>query len=155
MGDFGKFGKQFQRLMDAWNAARHIRNVDPKDVVNGLRETGRFKKTMNVAAATVDVDGIDPMVLAATSGFERRQGMVPSPGDPVSGYPQRYIPVSRAADSEAKIFNYLANRIGPPSDLAGGTIRMHTQREMCSSCGGVMESFRRDYPNINVVVTWG
>jgi RHS repeat-associated protein len=154
-GDFGKLGKQFERLQDGWNAARHIRQINPKEVVDALRATGRFKKSMNVAAATVDVDGIDPMILAATSGFQRRDGMVPSPGDPLNGYPQRYIPVGRAADSEAKIFNYLADKLGPPNELVSGTIRMHTQRDMCDSCAGVMGAFRQDYPNITIVVTAG
>ena len=155
LGDFGKLGKQFERLQDSWSAARHIRDVDPKEIVDALRATGRFKKSMNLAAATVDVDGLSPMILTATSGFERRKGMVPSPGDPVSGYPQRYVPVGRAADSEAKLFNYLANRLGPPNSSAGGTIRLHSQREMCPSCSGVMNSFRRDYPGIRIQLTEG
>ncbi|MFE4335212.1 deaminase domain-containing protein [Streptomyces sp. NPDC056831] len=154
-GDFGKLGKQFERLQDAWNLARHIRGIDPKKVVDSLAATGRFKKSANLAAATVDVDGVNPMILAAMSGNERRAGMVPAPGDVHNGYPQRYVPTGRASDSEQKIFNYLANELGPPSESVGGTIRLHTQRDMCDSCNGVMKSFQADYPGIRIVMTEG
>ncbi|MFE2219774.1 deaminase domain-containing protein [Streptomyces canus] len=79
--------------------------------------------------------------------------MVPQPGDIVGGYPQRYIPVGRSADSEQKILNYLANKLGPPNGYASGTVRIHTQRDMCTPCSSVMKSFQSDYPNIRVVVT--
>ncbi|MHA5048801.1 deaminase domain-containing protein [Streptomyces sp. SD15] len=95
------------------------------------------------------------MVLVATSGREARKGMVPSPLDAVGGYPQRYVPVGRASDSEQKIFNYLADKLGPPNDYASGTIGLHSQRVMCDSCDGVMRSFQSDYPNIRIVVTEG
>jgi hypothetical protein len=155
LGDFGKLGKQFERIQDAWKSARHIREIDPKDVVDALRATGRIKSSVNIAATTVDVRGLDPMVLVATSGRQTRPGMVPSPGDAVGGYPQRYIPVQRDSDSEQKIFNYLADKLGPPNEYASGAIRLHSQRVMCDSCGGVLNSFRNDYPNIQVIVTEG
>ncbi|MCX4502838.1 hypothetical protein OOK53_10105 [Streptomyces anulatus] len=154
-GDFGKLGNKFKKLQDAWSAARHIREIDPRDVVDGLRATGRFRCSANLAAATVDIDGMDPMILAAMSGNDRRAGMVPSPGDTHAGYPQRYIPVGKTTDSEAKVFNYLADRMGPPGRGVSGTIRLHTQRPMCDSCSGVMDSFQRDYPDVRVIVTDG
>ncbi|MFB7454767.1 RHS repeat-associated core domain-containing protein [Streptomyces sp. NPDC056194] len=154
-GDFGKFGKQFERIFGSWKAARHIREIDPRKVVEALKASGRIKKGVNLAAATADIDTIPQMLLVAASGVERRDGMIPAPGDPIMGYPQRYIPVGRAADSEAKIFNYLADKIGPPTDRIGGTIRMHSQREVCPSCDGVKEAFQRDYPGIRIVVTEG
>ncbi|SCF73784.1 The BURPS668_1122 family of deaminases [Streptomyces sp. Ncost-T10-10d] len=81
--------------------------------------------------------------------------MVPAPGDPHSGYPQRYIPNGRASDSEGKIFNYLANELGPPNETVSGTIRLHSQRDVCDSCRGVMDSFQAEYPNIRIIVTEG
>ncbi|WP_354598968.1 deaminase domain-containing protein [Streptomyces sp. JL1001] len=81
--------------------------------------------------------------------------MVPSPGDVHAGYPQRYIPVGETADSEAKVFNYLADKMGPPGEGVSGTIQLHTQRPMCDSCSGVMDSFQKDYPDVRVIVTNG
>ncbi|MEV5605769.1 RHS repeat-associated core domain-containing protein [Streptomyces sp. NPDC052299] len=155
LGDFGKLGKQFEKIEDAWRMARHIRQIDPKKVVDSLRATGRFRKSSTLAAATVDVEGLNPMLLVSMSGTERRAGMVPAPGDAIGGYPQRYIPVGRRADAESKLFNYLADRIGPPSETISGTIRLHSQNIVCPSCGGVIEKFQMDYPQIRITVTEG
>jgi RHS repeat-associated protein len=119
-GDFGKLGKQFDRVAAAWNSADNIRKIDPANIVEELRKTGRFKGDANIAGATVDIEGIDPMALAAVSGAKSRDGMVPSVGS--HGNPQRYVPKrwpegaenNRFHDTEFKMLNYLANRLRTP-----------------------------------------
>jgi hypothetical protein len=161
-GDFSKFGKQFDRVVDIYKTADSIRKIDPAKVVEELMKLkgtpGGFKADANIAAATVDVDGVDPMLLASVSGQKTRDGMVPEVGP---HNPQRYIPRrlgkteknNRTTDSEFKILNYVANKLGPSSPNARGTVRLHSELPVCDSCQSVLSQFRADFPNVRVIVT--
>jgi WXG100 family type VII secretion target len=67
--------------------------------------------------------------------------------------------VPRANDSEVKLFTQLARDMGAkPGDLAAGksfpdvtgTIRLRSELVPCESCSGVIEQFKRLYPNVNI-----
>ena len=55
----------------------------------------------------------------------------------------------RDTDSEYKLFNYIATQ-KQPSDTF--TVNMLSERCMCESCMGVMEQFKKMYPNATVNV---
>lgn len=58
----------------------------------------------------------------------------------VSGY-------IRDSDSEYKLFNYIATQKQPNDTF---TVNMLSERCMCESCIGVMEQFKKMYPNATI-----
>lgn len=59
---------------------------------------------------------------------------------------------ARELDSERKILEQIAE--GLPPD-ASGRIQLFSELPVCDSCVGVIEQFRRDFPNIELIVTHG
>ncbi|KAF0863509.1 hypothetical protein PLD_22910 [Pseudomonas sp. LD120] len=59
--------------------------------------------------------------------------------------------IPRAGDSEAKILDGLAQKLGNNFN-AKGTVTIFTERPACSSCLGVVEQFKVKYPNIRIDV---
>jgi RHS repeat-associated protein len=126
--------------------------------VSDLRGAGQVAAKRNIAAAEVSIDGQDPYVLSSVSGDAERAGTVPSVGSP--GNPQRFIPQvtgnnTRFSDTEFKLLNSIANRLGPSSDSITGTIHLHSELPMCDSCSSVVSQFRETFPNIDLNVTTG
>lgn len=68
-------------------------------------------------------------------------------GDLVDGIVNTH---DRAYDSEAKMFEYLRKKHKPNDRF---TITILSERNMCESCRGVYQQFKKDFPNaiINVV----
>lgn len=58
----------------------------------------------------------------------------------------------RKVDSEAKLFEYLAD-IAEDGELH--SVNMLSERCMCDSCRGVMEQFQERYPNVTINVVSG
>jgi len=122
---------------------------------------GPISKNNNIAAATLDVDGMAHDTLAGVSGqVDRGSEVVPPVGSPDN--PQVFDPVGRPGqpewhqyDSEANLFNYLANKLGPASDAPHGTIYLYSERTVCTSCEGIIQQFEQRYPNIKVDVRAG
>ncbi len=63
---------------------------------------------------------------------------------------ERFAPAHH--DSEVLLLESLAGKLGPDSR---GTIQLFSERVVCESCGGVVDQFRKMFPNIEVVVTSG
>jgi filamentous hemagglutinin len=59
--------------------------------------------------------------------------------------------IPRAVDSEAKILEEVAARLGNNTS-ARGTMVIYSERNICTSCLGVMQQFQARYPNINITV---
>ena len=125
----------------------------------GLKN-GPISANNNVAAAAVNIDGMDPQMLTSVSGGSARTGTVPEVG--VEGNPQRFLPGrmdgganTRFSDTEFKILNYLANQIGPSSDSVTGSVWLHSDFPVCDSCNGVIDQFRSAFPNVDLRVTSG
>ena len=100
---------------------------------------------------------MDSYMLRSVSGSTEREGMVPNVGS--AGNPQRFLPTatggnSRFFDTEFKILNSVANRLGPSSSVRG-VINMHSELPVCSSCSSVMSQFRDAFPNIALNVSTG
>ncbi|MEU6217225.1 polymorphic toxin-type HINT domain-containing protein [Streptomyces sp. NPDC047022] len=126
--------------------------------VSDLRASGQVGAKRNIAAAEVAIDGQDSYVLSSVSGDAERAGTVPTVGS--EGNPQRFIPQAtgsntRFSDTEFKLLNSIANRLGPSSDSIAGTINLHSELPMCDSCSSVVSQFRDMFPGIDLNVTTG
>jgi RHS repeat-associated protein len=136
-----------------------VHNCNPaQDAVSNLRSAGTVGAKRNIAGARVAIDGQDPEVLLSASGDAARAGTVPGVG--TAGNPQRFIPTAtgannRFSDSEFKLLNYIANRLGPSSDSVSGTIDLHSELAVCPSCNSVISQFREAFPNVTINVTTG
>ena len=119
----------------------------------------------NVAFAEVDVGALSPetMVMKAYSQFDDRvEEFLPKPdGDLNSwilkpqvstskyvGTPEGYL---RDMDTEFKILETLAQRLGPSSQTSG-RINLISEKMVCPSCSDVVTQFRERYPNIQLNV---
>ncbi|WP_158632658.1 deaminase domain-containing protein [Amycolatopsis sp. WAC 01416] len=77
-----------------------------------------------------------------------------------AGNPQRFIPQAtggntRFSDTEFKLLNQTANRIGQSSPHVRGTINLHTDFAVCTSCSSVISQFRDAFPGVRLNLTTG
>ncbi|WP_460083173.1 deaminase domain-containing protein [Pseudomonas sp. H3_H05] len=129
------------------------------DIRTGLPREG------NVAFAEVDVGTLssETMVMKAYSQFDNRvEEFLPKPdGDLNSwilkpqvatskyvGTPEGYL---RDMDTEFKILETLAQRLGPSSQTSG-RINLISEKMVCPSCSDIVTQFRERYPNIQLNV---
>ncbi|MFE9559292.1 RHS repeat-associated core domain-containing protein [Streptomyces sp. NPDC006703] len=136
-----------------------VHNCDgAQAAVSDLRASGQVGAKRNIAAAEVALDGQDSYVLRSVSGDAERAGTVPTVGS--HGNPQRFMPQTtgsntRFSDTEFKLLNHIANRLGPSSESITGTINLHSELPLCPSCSSVVSQFRGAFPNIQFNVTTG
>lgn len=128
-------------------AREELAALDPK-----LRRGGR-----NVASSRVEIEGRAPEELISVSGADPIPGTVPTPQNRVFDTFRDGIP--RDWDTEVKILEEFARRNGAQRggmypDLRG-RIDLYTERTPCGSCTGVIEQFRRMYPNVEINVYYG
>lgn len=112
-----------------------------------------------MAVADIKIDGL-PSQMAAHSRInnptpaQQAQGIV---GEGSGLFQTQSVPnksgvlIPRAGDSEAKILDGLAQKLGNNFN-AKGTVTIFTERPACSSCLGVVEQFKVKYPNIRIDV---
>ena len=123
--------------------------------------TGSAKTGGNMGVARIDIPGIQPTMAAssqvdlpsaaqAASGFV---GKVPEtfPSSVVPTGGAKPFPLLRDVDSEAKILNNVAAKLGDNTS-ATGTINLLTERSPCASCSNVIDLFKAKYPNITINV---
>lgn len=123
-----------------------------------MRGSGTVGASRNIASANMMLDGEAPDLLTSVSGEAERAGTVPNVGSP--GNLQRFIPQAtgdnaRFYDSEFKLFNYMANKLGPSSDAVSGAIQLHSELPLCVSCNSVLNQFMNAYPNIDIIISTG
>lgn len=123
--------------------------------------TGNAKTGGNMGVAQIDIPGIQstmaassqvdlPSAAQAASGFV---GKVPEtfPSSVVPTGGAKPFPLLRDVDSEAKILNNVAAKLGDNTSTTG-TINLLTERSPCASCSNVIDLFKAKYPNITVNV---
>ncbi|WP_445262770.1 deaminase domain-containing protein [Pseudomonas sp. JAI120] len=127
------------------------------DVRTGLPREG------NVAFAEVDVGALssETMVMKAYSQFDNRvEEFLPKPGGDLNSWilkPQvstsKYVGTTegylRDMDTEFKILETLAQRLGPSSQTSG-RINLISEKMVCPSCTSIVNQFRERYPNIQL-----
>jgi RHS repeat-associated protein len=134
----------------AQSAAAKIRRSGTKSGTVGWKS--------NIASADVAIDGQGSYVVSSVSGDDVRLGTVPNVGTP--GNPVRFIPTatgknSRVYDTEYKLLNYIANKLGSPSSSVRGKIHLHSERKICPSCNSVISQFEKDFPNVVIKTSIG
>jgi len=144
--------------------------IDPeadKHIIDKVAEargglSNKYKERGNFAYAEVNVTGVDKTDFYAHSGIHNSAKGIPGteefsfkPENPV--YKATEAPDNagniylRDADTEYKILNDVANRLGGNKDVTG-TIRLFTEKDTCGSCNKIIQQFQKDYPNIKVEV---
>jgi filamentous hemagglutinin len=113
----------------------------------------------NMGVAQIDIVGL-PTTIAASSRIDNPTASQLSAGligKSTDIFESSKVPtaagfmVDRALDSEAKILNNIALRIGENKSITG-TITLLTEREPCVSCSAIIEKFREKYPNIKLSI---
>jgi hypothetical protein len=128
-----------------------------------LRATlpGKIKNEGNMAVAEIDVPGL-PKEMAAHSRID-----VVDDAQKANGFVGKVEketfesfkvankegskPYLRDIDTEAKILNNVAEKLGNNRSVSG-TINLLTERAPCLSCSSVIRQFEAKYPNIKVTV---
>lgn len=113
-----------------------------------------IRKTGNAAVAKIDVPGM-PKTLAAHSRVDvADKGFI---GKGSGNFKFNTInnskgePIPRNTDSEYKILDNLADKLGN-NVAAKGKVTIFTERTACGSCLGVVDQFQKKYPGIKIDV---
>ncbi len=149
--------------------------IDPvadAEICNRVKElrsslTGSFKKSGNFGYARVDIPGIEKKEFYAHSSIDELSETLAERVPDISLIPPNPLfealnvnsdnivdgenSYSRAYDTEYKILNDLASRLGDNNEAAG-TIRLFTDRMTCPSCTRVINTFMEKYPRIGIDV---
>lgn len=120
----------------------------------------KLRREGNAAVADINIEGISTTKISAHSRVDdlkpnyQSEGLV---GKGSQNFEYQTIPdkkgnpIPRNTDSEYKILDNLADRLGNNTN-AKGTVNIFTERPACGSCQNVAEQFMQRYPNIKVVI---
>ncbi|RRO03617.1 DUF637 domain-containing protein [Pectobacterium aquaticum] len=127
-----------------------------KQQVTDLRAglSSKHRQSGNVAVADINIPGM-PKTLAGHNLIEEEGNGFVGAGKQNFKYDTLLTkdnrPVIRNIDSEYKILDNLADRLGNNTS-AKGTVTIFTEKPACDSCLGVIKQFQDRYPNINIDV---
>lgn len=133
------------------------------DKVKKAREllTGKYATKGNMAYAEVHIDGIEKndfyghSKIYDVSKVPGAEDFSPQPSNPIfkatDELNSQGVAFPRDVDSEYKIINHIANRLGD-NYSASGTIRLFTERDTCNSCNRIIKEFKEKYSNITIEV---
>ena len=113
-----------------------------------------IRKGGNAAVAQIDIPGM-PKTLAAHSGIDKAENSFIGKGS--GNFKFKTInsgdgkPIPRNTDSEYKILDNLADKLGGNVSIKG-KVTIFTERAACESCLGVVDQFQKKYPGIKVDV---
>jgi hypothetical protein len=146
---------------------RQIDSVAEAHIIDRVREirgslTSKYKKSGNFALAEVDIAGLNKEFYAQSkidSLSGKLEDLVPDislqPKDPTfkaseaSGQDGKAY--MRDSDTEYKILNDIASRLGDKTEVSG-KIKLFTELDTCASCNRVIAEFAAKYPNIELEV---
>jgi hypothetical protein len=131
------------------NVVREIR-----EAANIARPVATLKDGQNVAKLEYDLEGVTGHLYGA-SGNRAIQNFVPPVAAGREVIPALYN--NRAADTEYKLLNWLAQNLNENMDGAQtrGRIVLYSQFSVCESCANVILEFKRMFPLIDVLVIAG
>ncbi|WP_052344264.1 pre-toxin TG domain-containing protein [Bacillus ndiopicus] len=118
--------------------------------INQIRQELSVGSKRNIAFAEYEING-KKGELIGVSGNAERAGTV--------GVPEKRIFDTittgnnpRTLDSEVKILENLASNL---SQQASGKVYLFSELPFCISCSGVIEQFKKRFPNIDVIIDHG
>ncbi|MGJ0625073.1 RHS repeat-associated core domain-containing protein [Xenorhabdus bovienii] len=104
----------------------------------------------NIATSNYDINGQKGMV-DAISGNNKNKLL--DFWEFPEGHVNQFHPLpGKGFDTEFKIMEYLASKF---PTTAKGRIELHSERVICDSCAGVIEEFKKTFPNIEVHTSTG
>ncbi|HHY2690736.1 TPA: deaminase domain-containing protein [Bacillus cereus] len=147
---------------------REIDTATEAHIIDRVKElrgklTSGYKKSGNFALAEVDVKGIDKSEFFAQSSINELNGTLEEriadislkPNNPTfkasKAADKNGIEYPRDSDTEYKILNDIANRLGNNTE-AKGKIKLFTELDTCDSCSRVIAEFAKKYKNIELEV---
>lgn len=147
-----------EKKVDAFrHQIRHVRRQGLGKTLNSIDEASQVKAGLaagantNVAKARIDIEGVERELLAV-SGEKSPSGTVGISEDPI--FETRFVDHDRRLDSEAKILEAIAKKLGKNHDCQG-SITLLSERPCCPSCLGVIQQFKKRYPNVSLQVYTG
>ncbi|MEM5601457.1 deaminase domain-containing protein [Bacillus cereus] len=144
------------------DTATEVHIIDRVKELRGKLTSG-YKKSGNFALAEVDVKGIDKSEFFAQSSINELNGTLEERIADISLKPnnptfkaskvadKNGIEYPRDSDTEYKILNDIANRLGNNTE-AKGKIKLFTELDTCYSCSRVIAEFAQKYKNIELEV---
>lgn len=171
----GRLEKADKLINEGFELPKAIPNpevgIQLQNRVDEIREAlpRKIREKGNVGVAKIDIEGL-PSELKAHSRINApddlgAEGFVllkeedewifqPKSVDPDNARLDTELAYTRKWDTEFKILEDVATRLGPNHD-ATGTINLFTERLACASCSDIIMEFRMRYPNIQVNVHVG
>ncbi len=128
------------------------------DDTRALLPTSALRKSGNMAIAEINIPGV-PSELKAFSRVNYAADMGADQGFTLLKSQRVFNTLEidgydRAVDTEAKILEEIASRLGNNPN-ATGTIQLLTENPPCASCQSVFQQFRQRYPNIQLKILDG
>jgi len=113
----------------------------------------------NMGIAQIDIPGLPNQMVASSridvpTAKQLELGFV---GKTTETFASTSVPnvagelIHRGPDSEAKILNNIAEKLGENTS-AKGSVTLLTEREPCTSCSNIIEKFQAKYPNISLKI---
>ncbi|WP_236249554.1 deaminase domain-containing protein [Lysinibacillus sphaericus] len=146
---------------------KQINPVEDQHIIDKVAEargqlSNKYKEKGNFAYAEVNISGIDKKDFYAHSGIHDASKKIPgaeefsfkteNPIFKATEAPDRKGDIYlRDGDTEYKILNDLAERIGTNSKT-NGTIKLFTEKDTCDSCNLIIQQFSKKYPDITIEV---
>ena len=167
----GSLGKAAAEAVPKFSS-RLINAVVDSKIFNRVKElrgmlTSAYKKSGNFGYADVNVSGISKSEFYSHSSIDSLTGELSQRVPDISLTPEKPVfdalkvngdnliegadAYLRNVDSEFKILNDIANRLGNNTS-ASGTIKLFTERVPCPSCSRVINMFMEKYKHIKIEV---
>ncbi|MEI4803420.1 deaminase domain-containing protein [Bacillus sp. FJAT-51639] len=147
------------------------RSIDSSKDADILNRVSEIKGTLsnrvlnksgsNMGYAEVNIEGINKNEFYAHSQVKdagenpNLEGFSPKPKTPKYEAQEAKnadgVSYLRDQDSEYKIINDVASRLGGNHD-AKGKIKLFTEKDTCDSCNSIISQFKKDYPDIEIEV---
>ena len=128
--------------------SKGIRPLEGRRITQSIRNSLKVRGR-NVAIAEVVING-KRKLYAAVSGKASPAGTVNKPTKRIfKTRPSGAMP--RKNDTEVKILEEIAEGLSKKSK---GKISIYTERAPCFSCQGVIEQFKKRFPDIELIVTY-
>ncbi|RNB60242.1 hypothetical protein EDM57_02760 [Brevibacillus gelatini] len=150
-----------------WTATRRVDPVKDAHIIERVSEIKSrlskkvLKKGGNFGYAEVDIPVVEQKEFYSssqvdfTSGNSNLEGFSLKPENPIfratKAPDKKGDDFVREADTEYKILNDLAEKIGENNNVAG-KVKLFTEKDTCGSCNNIISQFKERYPNIKIEV---
>lgn len=148
-------GRPYRALPGQGPIPYGIPSVEGLQFIKQIREALRISKDRNIAFAETIINNERRLYTAVSGRGTPPPGTVGLPKNPIFK-PKNGGTVPRDTDTEVKLLEEIASTLNRDSV---GRINLYTERKPCFSCGGtkgdgIIDQFRKAFPNVELVVTY-